>query len=132
MADTEQIRATIDQYAVRLSAGDRAGWLALFTDDAVQEDPVGTPVNTGHEAIGQFFDDASGMLGAPQMTILDGYPVVIGHEAVVGFQIVAGTGADRVRIPLIVDHMTFADDARISSLRAFWDPSTIQPHPEGQ
>lgn len=130
MADADQILATIEQYAARLGAGDREGWVSLFTDDARQEDPLGSPVNEGHEAIGGFFDVTSSLLGPPQMTVHDGYPIVIGNEAVVGFQVVAGSGAERIRIPLIVDHMTFADDGRISELRAFWDPASMIPDPQ--
>lgn len=130
MADADQIRATIASYADRLGALDRAGWVALFTDDARQEDPVGAPVNVGHEALGTFFDTMIAPMSQPRMILHDGFPIVVGNEAMVGFQIVSGSGAERIRIPMIVDHMTFADDGRISALRAFWDPASITVDPE--
>jgi hypothetical protein len=72
-----------------------------------------------------------GPMNEPQMLLHDGFPIVVGNEAIVGFQIVAGSGAERIRIPMIVDHMTFADDGRISALRAFWDPASLMLDPEG-
>ena len=127
--DPEQIRTTIDQYFARLGAGDRTGWIALFTEDARQEDPVGSPENVGHEAIGGFFDNITGLLGPPQAT-LQQEPIIVGDEAIAIFEIVSGSGESRVKIPTIVDHFRFASDGRIAGLRAFWDPSTLAPFPE--
>lgn len=129
MADPAAINATIRNYAERFSAGERDAWVELFTADARQEDPVGTPVNLGHEAIGGFYDTMVGSFGVPQLS-LSADPIVIGNEAMVELNVVAGSGEGRVRIPRIIDHMTFADDGRISALRAFWDPATITPDPE--
>ena len=51
-----------------VEAGDRDGWLALFSDDAVVEDPVGPsmfdPEGKGHrgpEAIAAFYDNVIGV-----------------------------------------------------------------------
>src|SRR4051794_18380104 len=55
-ATTEQIRETIDNYIARMTASDREGWLALFTEDATVEDPVGSEVKNGHAGIGEFWD----------------------------------------------------------------------------
>lgn len=129
MPDQAAVRATVDSYAERFSAGDRDGWVALFTADARQEDPVGTPVNIGHEAIGGFYDNMVGGFGVPQLS-LSQEPIIVGNEAMVELNVVAGSGEGRVRIPRILDHMTFAEDGRIESLRAFWDPTSITPDPE--
>lgn len=54
-----------------VEAGDRGAWLALFTEDAIVQDPIGPspfdPDGTGHrgpEAIAAFYDDviASGVV----------------------------------------------------------------------
>ena len=52
MAD---IRSTIDAYCSTFTAGDRAGWLDCWADDATMEDPVGTPVKSGKDEIGAFY-----------------------------------------------------------------------------
>lgn len=129
MADQATIRATIDHYVEHFSAGDRDAWVALFTDDAQQEDPVGTPMNVGHDAIGGFYDTMVSGFGVPKLA-LSTEPIIVGDEAMVELNVVAGSGEGRVRIPRIIDHMTFAADGRIAALRAFWDPTTITPDPE--
>ena len=56
MPDADAIRATIEQYLARFSAGDREGWLDLWADGATMEDPVGSPIRTGRQVIGAFYD----------------------------------------------------------------------------
>lgn len=60
-----QIASRASMQAVE--SNDRAGWLALFADDAVVEDPIGVsaldPTGLGHcgvEAIGAFYDSVIG------------------------------------------------------------------------
>ena len=53
----ETIRATIRAYQTTFSENDRAGWIALFVEDAVLEDPVGTRRCEGHGALGAFWDE---------------------------------------------------------------------------
>jgi steroid delta-isomerase len=127
-AATATIRATIDEYVDRFNAGDPRQWAELFTEEARQEDPVGSPVNVGRDTIAAFYDSVAGAMGPPTLSLRD-EPIIIGDEAIVLLTVVAGAGAERVRIPLIVDHMTFANDGRIASLRAFWDPAAMVSDP---
>ncbi len=124
MATTDEIQATLDQYVATFSSHDRAGWLSLFTEDATDEDPVGTPVNTGHEAIGTFWDNTHA-LGDLSLEVID-EPIILGHEALLFIRAVIA-GPEPSGVPRIVDHIRFADDGRIQSLRAFWDPATMGP-----
>jgi len=62
-----------------VEAGDRAAWLALFTDDAVVEDPIGpSPLNPagegrrGQEAIAGFWDEIISM-GQVRFTLRESY-----------------------------------------------------------
>ncbi|CAN5845786.1 nuclear transport factor 2 family protein [soil metagenome] len=125
-ATTDEMRATLDHYVERFSAGDADGWVALFTEDAVQEDPVGGPPNTGHEGVARFYRTTRETFGEAELRLRE-EPIIIGNEAVMLLEALAGPAYARVRIPLIVDVVTFADDARISSLRAFWDMGSIGP-----
>ena len=56
-------------------------------------------------------------------------PVIVGGEAIVFLSATGGTGEGRVRVPRIVDHMTFSADGSIASLRAFWTMESIVPDP---
>src|SRR6478672_9346563 len=111
MASPEQIRATLDAYVATFTAHDRSGWLALFASDATQEDPVGGPVNTGTEAIGGFWD-ATHALGDLRLEQTD-EPIILGHEALLFIRVLVGSGADRLSVPRIVDHIQFTEDAKI-------------------
>lgn len=120
---SDAIRATIDSYTKFSTAGDVDGLVALFTEDAVQEDPVGQPPNVGHDAIRTFFQNAQSV--GPMELSLAREPIVIGNEAMVFLTVVSHVGDQDVHVPFIADLMTFADDGRIQSVRAFFDPSTI-------
>ena len=120
MAD---VSSTIDAYFSAFNARDHDRWVSLFTQDAHQEDPVGQPVNIGHEAIGAFFD----LIGTFGTVTIEANrpPIIVGNEAMVFLNAATQTDAGRMRVPYIVDHMTFNDDGLITSLRAFWDNDSI-------
>ena len=56
MPDKAEVRALLQRYCDAMNEGRRDDWLDCFTDDALQEDPVGAPVNVGREALARFFD----------------------------------------------------------------------------
>jgi steroid delta-isomerase len=124
---SDAIRSTIDAYAKYSTAGDIDGLVGLFTEDARQEDPVGQPANVGHDAIRGFFDNVKAV--GPMELSLARVPIIIGSEAIVFLTVVSHVGDQDVHVPFIADHMTFADDGRIQSLRAFFDPATITMKP---
>ena len=121
------IRTTIDNYTKYSTAGDIDSLLSLFTEDARQEDPVGTPPNVGHDAIRTFFQNAQSV--GPMELSLAREPIIIGNEAMVFLTVVSHVGDQDVHVPFIADLMEFADDGRIRSLRAFFDPTTITMAP---
>lgn len=125
MPDPDVIRSTIATYVEHMSNGDRDAWLALFSDGATVEDPVGTPRHEGPDAIGGFFDLVQGM--ADRLTLeLTGPVRVAGNEAAWPMQAFSVLGDDTYVVD-IIDVMAFDDDGRILSLRAFWDPSAMRP-----
>lgn len=125
MADPSTIHATIDAYLAAFTAGDRDAWLACFAEDASIEDPVGTPRREGREAIGAFWDETHAMPDAVELRPL-GLRVVIGHEATFTMQ-ARPTLAGQVYALDVIDHMTFDDEGRIATMRAFFDPGSMHP-----
>jgi steroid delta-isomerase len=124
-ADEAAIRATIEQYFARFSAGDRDGWLALWTDDATMEDPVGTPVKRGKDEIGAFYDQ--GRVAAESIELRpSGYVIICGDQASFAMDVRPTVGGQTMVIPAI-DVMTFGPDGRISSQRAFVDFAQLRP-----
>jgi steroid delta-isomerase len=125
MPEPDAIRAVIDAYVAHMSNGARDDWLSLFDEDATVEDPVGTPVHEGREAIGALFDLVQGMADALDLE-RTGPVRVAGSEAAWPMQAFSTLGDDRFVVD-IIDVMTFDDAARIVSMRAFWDPAAMRP-----
>ena len=123
-ADPAAIRSTIATYCERFGA-DRAGWLELFADDATVEDPVGSDVVVGKEAIGAFWDTSHGL--ADRITLTpSSYVKVAGNEAAFAMDARLESGG-QVNGMAIIDVLTFDDDGRITSQRAFWDFADLGP-----
>ena len=128
MSDADAIRTTISEYLARFTANDREGWLALWADDATMEDPVGSPVRAGKDAIGEFFDQGHAAADAVELRPA-GTPIVIGDQAAFHFEVRPTLGGAAFFLPCI-DVMTFDDEARITSQRAFVDFAMMVPAPD--
>lgn len=128
MASNEQIQDIVDRYLATFTAGDRASWLALWAADATMEDPVGTPVKTGHDEIGGFFDESMGMADSIRL-VATGPARIAAGEVAFPMQARPTIGGAELVVD-IIDVMAFTDGPdgpRISTMRAFWDPSTMRP-----
>jgi steroid delta-isomerase len=109
-----------------VKAGDRAGWLALFTDDAVVEDPVG-PYDWDPEGVGQrgkaaiaaFYDMFSAFQSAFDFDIHHQEPR--GNEVAV-FVSMHITMKDGTRATTkAINIYRTGPDGRVNSLRSFWN-----------
>jgi steroid delta-isomerase len=124
-ADAASIRATVDAYCAAFTAGDQAAYVGLFTPDAWIEDPVGTPRHEGHEAIGTFFELSSAM--AESIELRQTGPVrVAAGECAFPMQARPVIGGATLVVD-IIDVMTFDDEGKITTMRAFWDPAEMRP-----
>jgi steroid Delta-isomerase len=108
-----------------VEAGDREGWLALFTEDALVEDPIGrSPLDPegggrrGRAAIAAFWDDIISS-GHVTFTIRESY--ACGDEcANVGTITTTFPNGDRSLVEGVYTYRI--DDAgAIVALRAFWE-----------
>jgi steroid Delta-isomerase len=105
-------------------AKDREGWLALFTDDAVVEDPVGKspldPSGQGHRgraAIARFYDEVIARNEAFDYRIRESH--LCGNVASAATFTITGADARQGELDLVTIHRMSAD-GRIAALRAFW------------
>ena len=118
-ASTDTIREVVEAY-VRLVADGKATEVAdLYADDATVEDPVGTEVRRGREAILEFY---GGLEGLEASTTLHQVKIAAG-EAVFSFELITKVG-DKSYTVAPIDHMVFDEDGKITAMRAFWDPAT--------
>jgi steroid Delta-isomerase len=114
MPTREQIETTVHQYVEAVGRQDLEATLALFAEDARQEDPVGTPANVGHDAIRVFFERS---YRGSFTTTLTGPLLVTGDHAAVHFTIEVPTGAEPM-VVRVIDLIRFDDDGLIAELRA--------------
>jgi steroid delta-isomerase len=107
-------------------AGDREGWLALFADDAVVEDPVGPSMfdpdakgHRGKEAITAFYDNVITTSEKIEFTIRDSYEC--GSEVANVGQIRITLPGNQVGIVPIVNIYKVNDAGKLVALRSFWE-----------
>ena len=124
-ADAVTIRAAVDAYCAAFSAGDRDAYVGLFAEGAWIEDPVGTPRHEGHAALGTFFDGARGMAETIELRLTGPVRVAAG-ECAFPMQARPLLGDTTFAVD-IIDVMTFDDDGKITTMRAFWDPAEMHP-----
>jgi len=120
MPTPDQVRTAVDGYAAAYNSDDRDAFLALWSDDAVVEDPVGTPPHVGREAIGAFWDGVHQLSEQIRLTRIRVH--LVGSEAAMVFEIHA-TGM----VIDAVDTFEVDDDGRITSMRAYWDMTEARP-----
>ena len=105
---------------------DREGWLGLFADDAIVEDPIGPsplcPDGGGHrgaEAIARFYDTVIGSVERMRFAIERSY--LCGDEvADVGTIHITLAGGHALQVHGV---FTYRGDGagRITALRAYWE-----------
>ena len=111
---------TVSRYIELLAAGSADELAALYTPDATVEDPVGSGVRRGHDAIRKLYSRFENLDRTAELVSLQ----VIGNEAAFLARLTVTTEGSHTRIDGI-DVMTFDDDARITSMRAFWSAPQI-------
>jgi steroid delta-isomerase len=114
MPTRADIQARVEQYVAAVGRQDLEATLALFAEDARQEDPVGSVPNVGRDEIRTFFEKA---FRGDFSTTLTGPVLVTGSHAAVHFTIEVATGAE----PLVVrvfDLIRFDADGLIADLHA--------------
>jgi steroid Delta-isomerase len=106
-------------------AKDKQGWLALFAEDALVEDPVGpSPFDPhgkghrGHAGIGAFYDNVIAHNDEFDFTINNAFECANECASFATFKI--STRGASFEMPIIIVHR-INDAGKIASLRAFWE-----------
>lgn len=122
MPSAQQIRDLMQRYVKLMSDGDAEGIAALYRDDATLEDPIGAPLVRGKAAILAWYRKSAGKL----VLEITGPVRACGKEAATPLQARAPAGPGKVSLIDIIDVMSFDEEGRIASMRAFWSPDTIR------
>jgi steroid delta-isomerase len=118
----EKIRAAVHGYVAGFEAADADAIVALFAADASVEDPVGTPVVHGLDAIRAFYTRSLKL--KPKLKLQE--PIrVVENSAAFAFAAAVSAPSGNIEID-VIDVMTFNDAGKITSMRAFFGPTNIR------
>ncbi|RVW07691.1 steroid delta-isomerase [Prescottella agglutinans] len=115
MASAEDIKNTVASYMKAISGKSADAVAALFAEGATVEDPVGTEPKRGVEEIRSFFTAIEAMDQTAELLTIR----VAGNSAAFHFRVTTKAG-DQTYVVEPIDVMTFDDDAKITSTRAYW------------
>lgn len=117
MPRPDQIVEAIMAYCRTETEGDKEGFMALFADKVLHEDPVGIAVRHDREGLEELWTMAQA--GNVELW-LEQDVIVCGNEAIALMRCRTGPPGARREMGPIVDHFVFDDDGRITSVRAFY------------
>jgi steroid delta-isomerase len=117
---TDQITRAVNSYVELLAKGNGADIAALYSEGATVEDPVGSEVRRGRHAIRELYTDIGTYSRESELVWLQ----VTGREAAFLCRVTVHDGNSRTRIEGI-DVMSFDDNAKITSMKAYWGPENI-------
>jgi steroid delta-isomerase len=122
MPSPEEIRAVMERYAKLICESDAEGIAELYATDATVEDPVGGPVIRGRDVIRGFYAAA-----VPNLRVEITGPICVAQKECAAPILAEFTVGDQRNYIDVVDVMAFDDHAKITSMRAFWNPADIRP-----
>lgn len=118
MPTTTDMKAALQAYIDAYNSGSAEAVVALFAEDAVVEDPVGSPPKRGREELLAFYREG---IAAGAKLSLDG-PIRGSHGNAAAMAFTAQVGPVRVRV---IDVMTFNDAGKFTSMKAYFGPDDI-------
>jgi steroid delta-isomerase len=116
MSLEDKIVSAVETYVASFETKDLDTIVGLFAEDAWIEDPVGTGRKVGHKALREFyqFGIEMGAKGSLESEIR-----VVGNEAAFAFSMAVDIDNGKF-VTRPIDLMTFNDEGKIISMRAFW------------
>jgi len=120
MQTADDHAATVNRYLELLATGGADEITALYAADATIEDPVGSDLRRGRDAVHEFYAAIESLGKQAELVTLRS----AGNEVAFWWRLTVDAGDSRTRIePISV--MTFDGDGKITSMRAFWSPADV-------
>jgi steroid Delta-isomerase len=120
MPSAQDITKTVNRYLELVAAARADDVVALYAEDATVEDPVGSEVHIGHQAIRGFYDSLPSNGAQADVVTLR----ALGNEAAFVWTLAIDLGENKMRID-IISVMTFNGDGKIASMKAYWSPENV-------
>lgn len=125
MASPEQITAAVLAYVSAFDQGDPDAAAALFAEDAVVEDPIGSPPHVGQAAIRAFY--AASIQTGAKLTLTGPLRIAPPHLAF-AMQVRLNWQGRDMAID-VIDTMEFNADGKVSRMQAYFGPSNMASAP---
>jgi steroid delta-isomerase len=120
MPTPEDNAKTVKSYLEYASAARVDDIVGLYADDGTVEDPVGSDVHIGSEAIRRFYSALPTEGAEAEVITLR----ALGNEVAFYWALIVNLGGGKMRIE-IISTMTFNEDGKIASMKAYWGPENI-------
>lgn len=121
MPSHEDMVRAVERYVEAFDKGDAKMASDLYADDATVEDPIGTPIHRGREAIHAFY--AMSMQAGAKLR-LDGPIRTGGDYAAFPFTVLVDFGGPK-EIE-VVDTFKFDAEGKVIEMRAFWGAANMR------
>lgn len=109
--------AAVHKYVEAFDKADMDIIRELYADDAIVEDPVGSDVHNGIDAVVAFYE---GALSSGAKLALTGNPRCAGNAVAFPFQVqMPGMAIE------IIDVFEFDDSGKVNSMKAYWGPDSM-------
>ncbi|MFZ1741583.1 MAG: nuclear transport factor 2 family protein [Pontixanthobacter sp.] len=122
MTDTATKIAAVQTYVDGFAAGNADIISTMFADDATLEDPVGTDMIVGRQAIHEFYVGA--VATGAKLTML-GEPRCAADFVAFPFS-VAFSFEGQASVIEVIDTFKFNDDGKIIEMKAYWGPENMK------
>jgi steroid delta-isomerase len=123
MPSPDEIRDAIQSYIKLMCDSDIDGILDLYDENGKAEDPVGGALQEGKEALRNFYAGT-----APKLHVEITGPIrIAGSECAVPLVAEITLGENKLYID-VIDTFCFSEAGKITSMRAYWDPSDMRPN----
>jgi steroid Delta-isomerase len=121
----DHMRAIFERYRSLMTAGNLDGICALFAEDATWEEPVGTFVERGREAIRSRYAAALASCGGQITMVADGAVRVAGHHAV-GLSIATLNTGGVAMLVETANAIACNEDGEISDMKIYFGPTSFR------
>lgn len=122
MPDEKTMKDAMQAYIDRFNQADAAAIADLYADDATVEDPVGSPVKYGKTEIAAFYKMA--VATGARLELAAPIRASHGDSAAMAFNVRLNMPEGKAHIQ-VIDVMTFTEDGKFASMRAFWGKSDM-------
>ena len=124
MSDPQKMAAAVETYLASFEKRDHNAVADLFAEQCTVEDPIGSPIHNGREAVREFYKMA--MQNGAKLS-LDGPVRVAGPYAAFAFTVaVPGPDGNIAMRINVIDTFKFNDDNKVVEMRAYWGPTNMQ------